>query len=77
MAVYQSRELAQKARFSPFLPDLVLMIMYAGIPHEFYRSDLAHENLLDDERIPSLLQRLVDKVVDSGESLMNPLYPRL
>jgi len=48
-----------------------------GIPHEFVRSDLNHETILNDERIPELLQRMVDQVVDAGLDLLNPLHPRL
>lgn len=50
-----------------------------GIPHEFVRSDLNHETILNDDRIPDLLQKLVDQVLDQGgsEAIMNPLHHRL
>jgi hypothetical protein len=56
-----------------------LILQIIGIPHEFVRADLNHESILNDDRIPDLLQKMVDRVLEEGgsDALMNPLHPRL
>ena len=74
MAVFLSSMLDQSVLAHSII---CVFVHVVGIPHEFVKSHLQHDSMLNDERIPNILQRLVEEVYKSGEPLYNPKHPRL
>ena len=47
------------------------------VQHELVVSELPHDTILNDDRIPTLLEDLIKQVIESGADIYNRMHPKL